>query len=136
LADNTGGVAVCDAANITYIATPTNGGNNPLYEFFINNVSQGVASTGNTLVTSAVNNGDLVKVVLTSNASPCLSPTTATSNVITASITACGYVWTGNANSHTWSTAGNWAAGVPPSASGSHVTIQADQHSQLSSVAI
>ena len=125
LADNTGGAAVCDAVNITYTATPTNGGSNPLYEFFINNVSQGAASASNTLVTSAVNNGDAVKVVLTSNASPCLSPTTATSNIITASITACGYVWTGNANTHNWNTTGNWLSGVPPSAAGSHVTIQA-----------
>lgn len=75
---------VCAGTNVTFTATPTNGGAAPTYEWFVNNVSQG-AGAGATFSSSTLNNNDVVSVVLTSNAL-CATPTTATSANITMSV--------------------------------------------------
>jgi hypothetical protein len=125
LADNSAngnGAAMCDAANITYTATPTNGGSNPVYDFKVNNVSVQTGAS-NQYITSAINNGDAIKCIMTSNAA-CASPVSPVSNTITATITACGYTWTGAGANHLWTNAANWSPGVPPNTCGSNVTIQ------------
>lgn len=79
------GNTICAGQSVTFTATPTNGGAAPLYEWFINNVSQGAASASATFTTTALANNDVVRVTLTSNAT-CVSPTTATSSTITMTV--------------------------------------------------
>lgn len=76
---------ICAGTNVTFTATPTNGGAAPTYEWFVNNVSQG-AGAGATFSSSTLTNNATVSVVLTSNAL-CATPTTATSANITMSVT-------------------------------------------------
>ncbi|MBK9399764.1 MAG: M23 family metallopeptidase [Bacteroidetes bacterium] len=75
----------CKGSAITFTPTPTNGGATPAYQWKVNNINTG---TGNSLVTSTLNHGDSVKVIMTSNAS-CVTSATATSNTITAPVYAC-----------------------------------------------
>jgi hypothetical protein len=69
---------------ITYTATPTNGGTNPNYQWFLNGVLV-QNSTSATYVRSAPQNADLVYCVITP-VTGCVSPTTDTSlSIITTS---------------------------------------------------
>lgn len=71
-------------ASVTFTATPTNGGTTPSYQWKVNGANVGTNSA--TYTTTTLTNGQIVSCVLTSNAS-CASPTTATSNSITMTIT-------------------------------------------------
>lgn len=73
--------SVCGATPITFTATPTNGGDTPSYQWKLNGSNVGTDSPTYTLASPA--NGNAISVVMTSNAAPCLSTPTATSNVIT-----------------------------------------------------
>ncbi|MFZ2287987.1 MAG: hypothetical protein WAV93_13495, partial [Bacteroidales bacterium] len=73
--------SVCNNTSVTFTATPVNGGANPLYQWQINGVNQGAPTTSNTFTRATWVNGQIVSVVLTSNAT-CRSPVTATSNNI------------------------------------------------------
>jgi hypothetical protein len=64
--------AVCEGANVTFTATPTNGGTTPNYEFKVNG-TQVQTGTGNTYASSTLVTGDVVTVVLTSNANCIIS---------------------------------------------------------------
>jgi hypothetical protein len=76
---------ICPGTNVTFTATPTNGGFNPVYQWQVNGVNAG---TNNAVFSSTtLINGDLVKVIMTSNA-PCASPVTATSNAINMTVNA------------------------------------------------
>ncbi|MGE0635147.1 MAG: PKD domain-containing protein [Bacteroidia bacterium] len=75
--------AICAGTSVTFTATPTNGGGAPTYQWQVNGVNAG--SGGATFTTSSLNNGDVVRVIMTSNAN-CASPTTATSNAITITV--------------------------------------------------
>ena len=81
---NPGG-AICAGTNVTFTATPTNGGTTPAYQWKLN--GNNVGTNSNTYQNSSLVNGDKVTCVLTSNAS-CANPTTATSNEITMIVTA------------------------------------------------
>src|SRR5688572_15571137 len=77
--------AICAGTNVTFTATPTNGGAAPSYQWKLN--GNNVGTNSNTYSSNALANGDVVTVVMTSSLG-CASPTTATSNAITMVITA------------------------------------------------
>ncbi|HRG58858.1 MAG TPA: PKD domain-containing protein, partial [Bacteroidia bacterium] len=74
----------CSGSSITFTAVPTNGGLSPTYNFRVDgNSVQNTTSASYT--TSALTNGQVVDVIITSNAT-CASPVTANSNSITITI--------------------------------------------------
>ena len=77
---------ICPGENVTFTATPINGGGSPYYQWMINgvNVSGGLSST---FSSTSLTNGQQVSVLMTSNLANCLSSPTATSNTITVYIT-------------------------------------------------
>ncbi len=77
------GTTICSGDNVTFTATPTNGGSTPSYQWKVNGGNVGTNST--TYTTSTLNNNDIVTCVMTSNAT-CASPTTATSSGITMTV--------------------------------------------------
>src|SRR5687768_10990242 len=76
------GNRICAGTNVTYTATPTNGGT-PSYQWKLNGNNVGTNSM--TYSNSTIVNGDVVTVVMTSSLG-CASPTTATSNGITMTV--------------------------------------------------
>ncbi len=81
------GVNVCTGTNVTFTATPTNGGLSPTYEWFVNGFSQGAPSGVATFSRSTLNDLDMVTCVLTSSISSCALGNPATSNPLTMNIT-------------------------------------------------
>jgi hypothetical protein len=77
------GNTICSGTNVTFTATPTNGGS-PSYQWKLN--GNNVGTNSNTYSNNALANGDMVTVVMTSTVS-CASPTTATSNAIAMTVT-------------------------------------------------
>jgi len=71
---------VCSGTSVSFTATPTSGGSSPSYQWQVNGINTGTNAA--TFTSASLNNTDIVKVILTSNAA-CASPTTATSNSIT-----------------------------------------------------
>ncbi|MES2704913.1 MAG: T9SS type A sorting domain-containing protein [Bacteroidota bacterium] len=74
------GVNICSGTAATFTATPVNGGSAPTYVWKVNGLTAGIGSTYSYLP----NNGDVVRAVLTSNAT-CASPDTA-SNAVTMTV--------------------------------------------------
>lgn len=74
---------ICAGTTVTFTATPTNGGNTPLYQWKLNGVN--VATNNAVYANPALLNGDVVTCVLTSNAS-CVSSPFATSNAVTITV--------------------------------------------------
>ena len=79
----TGSNNICSGTSVTFTATPTNGGTTPSYQWKNNGVNVGTNS--DTYTNNSLANGDVITCVMTSNAS-CASPTTATSNSTTMSV--------------------------------------------------
>lgn len=71
---------VCSGTSVAFTATPTLGGTTPSYQWKLNGSNVGANSPNYT--NASLSNGNTISCVMTSN-SPCASPTTATSNVIT-----------------------------------------------------
>lgn len=76
--------AICTGTSVTFTATPTNGGTTPSYQWKLNGNNVGTDSA--TYTSSALTNNDAVSVVMTSNATTCLTVSTATSNTVTITI--------------------------------------------------
>jgi hypothetical protein len=76
--------AICSGTSVTFTATPTNGGSTPSYQWKLNGGSVGTNSA--TYTNSALVNGDIVTCDMASNASPCLTGSPATSNVVTMAV--------------------------------------------------
>lgn len=74
---------ICTGDQVDFTATPTNGGNNPTYQWMVNGNNAGAGGT--TFSSTTLNDGDVVTVELTSDA-VCANPTTATSNQVTISV--------------------------------------------------
>ncbi|MFN5295978.1 MAG: MopE-related protein, partial [Flavobacteriales bacterium] len=73
----------CSGTSVTFTATPQYGGVTPSYQWKVNATNAGTDTSAFT--TSALNDGDVVTVVLTSSEN-CPSPSTATSNSIEVAV--------------------------------------------------
>lgn len=80
---------ICTDTTVIFTATPTNGGAVPIYQWQINGVNVGIDSTAYT-TSALLNIGDIVSVILTSNAA-CVSP----SSVQTDTVINCVTITTG-----------------------------------------
>ena len=80
---STPAATVCSGQNITFTATPTNGGSSPSYQWKVNGINAGTNSP--VFSSSTLSNGNQVSVLLTSNA-VCVSQNTANSNIIIVSV--------------------------------------------------
>ena len=98
--------AICAGTSVTFTATPTNGGTTPSYQWKVNGTNVGTNSA--TYSTTTLTNGALVVVVLTSNATPCLTGSPATSDIITMEVnpTSVGGTVSGGASVCSGSTSG------------------------------
>ncbi|MGN6645509.1 MAG: Ig-like domain-containing protein, partial [Cytophaga sp.] len=77
---------ICAGTNVTFTATPDNGGIAPTFEWFIGTASQGAASTtATTFTSSTLTNGDQVFVKMISNTACAITPFT-NSNVINMTV--------------------------------------------------
>ena len=74
---------VCAGTSTSFTATPTNGGNTPIYQWKKNGNNVGTNSIS--YIDNAIANNDVVSCVLTSNES-CASSPTATSNRVTLTV--------------------------------------------------
>ena len=72
---------ICAGTSVTFTATPTSPGTSPVYQWKLNGVNVGTNSTTYSNNTLLLNN-DVVTCEMTSNASPCLIGSPATSNAI------------------------------------------------------
>ena len=77
--------SVCTGTNVTFTATPTNGGSNPAYKWMKNGVEISGATTA-TYASSTLVNNDAISCLLTAN-NTCQTNATAISNSIVESIT-------------------------------------------------
>lgn len=79
-----GGSSICSGDAVTFVATPLNGGTNPQYQWQVNGVNVG----GNSAVftTSALQEGDSVRVIMTSSSNCVANPVTI-SNTVVMSVT-------------------------------------------------
>ena len=74
----------CAGTSVTFTATPTNGGSTPSYQWYVGLTA--IGSNSPTFTSNSLSNNDIVTVVMTSNASPCLTGSPATSNPITVTV--------------------------------------------------
>lgn len=75
--------SICQGQNVTFTATPVNGGQNPVYQWYIGNVLQ--TETSGVFTTNTLINGNQVFCILLSN-EECLALPTATSNFISVAV--------------------------------------------------
>ncbi|HEX8013714.1 MAG TPA: Ig-like domain-containing protein, partial [Flavobacterium sp.] len=78
--------AICSGTSVTFTATPVNPGIAPTYQWRVNGSNVGTNSSVSTFTTTTLANNDVVSVVMTSNASPCLTGSPATSAGLTITV--------------------------------------------------
>lgn len=78
------GTTVNQGTQVTFTATPVNGGTAPTYQWMLNNVPVSNA-TNSTYTTSALVNNDVIGVSMTSN-KPCVNPTTIAANPVSVHV--------------------------------------------------
>ncbi len=83
IAITTGAQTICAGTSVTFTATPTNGGTAPSYQWQVNAVNAG--TNASTFTSTTLANGDIVRVIMTSNAG-CLASNNPTSNTITMTV--------------------------------------------------
>lgn len=76
--------SICTGSNVTFTATPSNGGTTPAYQWQLNGLNAGTNSTSYS--NSTLSNNDVITCILSSNGA-CTNPTTANSNLITMVVT-------------------------------------------------
>lgn len=77
---------VCQTATANFSAQPVNGGTSPRYQWQVNGVNVGTPNGPfSSFASTTLNNGDQVRVILTSSET-CITAPTATSNTITMTI--------------------------------------------------
>ncbi|MEI6436956.1 MAG: hypothetical protein WCP32_19190, partial [Bacteroidota bacterium] len=75
---------ICAGASVTFIATPTNGGTTPAYQWK-NNGTDISGATSTSYTSSTLTDGDVITCMLTSNAT-CATGNPATSNAVTMTV--------------------------------------------------
>jgi GEVED domain/Secretion system C-terminal sorting domain len=80
---SSGSNPMCEGASVTFVATATNAGTAPNYQWTIDGVN--VGTNQNSFATTSLQNGQIVSCTLTSNLT-CVTSTNANSNQITASV--------------------------------------------------
>lgn len=75
--------SICSGTQVSFTATPVNGGTSPAFQWKVNGNDAG---TGSVFQSSSLQNGDVVTCVMTSNASPCLQGSPAMSAPIAMSV--------------------------------------------------
>lgn len=78
-----GGTAICPNSTVTFVATPTNGGTNPSFQWRLNGANVGTNSSSYTVSNLAT--GNTISCIMTSSAT-CATPATATSNTLTITV--------------------------------------------------
>ena len=81
---NATATSICTGQSVTFTATPTNGGNNPVYEWTVNNNAVNIVNS-NVYQSSTLHNGDQVKVSMVTSIG-CASPGQVFSNTINMTV--------------------------------------------------
>jgi len=76
---------ICSGNSVTFTATPTNGGTAPSYQWYING-NPVAGQTNSTFTSTTLTNTASVTVQMTSNATPCLVGSPATSNAVSITV--------------------------------------------------
>jgi hypothetical protein len=77
--------AICSGTSVTFTATAVNPGTAPTYQWYKGSAPISLA-TGSTYTTTTLGNLDAISVQMISNATPCLTGSPATSNLITMTV--------------------------------------------------